>query len=71
MATVKVKEQVILQYGNTSADITDLNAKVRQIWKDGGNKVAYLKSISIYVKPEENAAYYVINENVDGKIELN
>ncbi|MBR1711292.1 MAG: hypothetical protein IJ719_21135 [Clostridia bacterium] len=71
MATVKVKEQVILQYGNTSADITDLNAKVRQIWKDGGNKVADLKSISIYVKPEENAAYYVINENVDGKIELN
>ena len=29
-----------------------------------------MKSVSLYLKPEENAAYYVINEEVSGKIDL-
>ena len=70
MAAVKVKEQVILQFAGKSADVTDLNAKVRQAWKDAGNKVSDLKTIDVYVKPEEGKAYYVINGNTDGSIEL-
>lgn len=35
-----------------------------------GNKIKDLKTLNLYVKPEEDAAYYVINENVSGKIEL-
>ncbi|MBQ8092908.1 MAG: hypothetical protein IJ242_04960 [Clostridia bacterium] len=70
MAAVKVKEQTILQFAGKSAEIGDLNAKVRQAWKDAGNKVGDLKTIDIYVKPEEGMAYYVINGETEGKIEL-
>ena len=37
-----------------------------------GNKVGDIKTIEIYVKPEENAAYYVVNGvgADDYKIEL-
>jgi len=70
MAAVKVKEQIMLQFADKSADISDLNAKVRQAWKDEGNKVSDLKTIDIYVKPEEGFAYYVINGEKEGKIEL-
>ncbi len=70
MAAVKVKEQVLLQYADKSADISDLNTKVRQAWKDAGNKVGDLKTIEVYVKPEEGMAYYVINGETEGRIEL-
>ncbi|MCD8328207.1 MAG: DUF6465 family protein [Ruminococcus sp.] len=33
------------------------------------NKEA-VKSIDVYVKPEDNAAYYVVNAKVSGKIDL-
>lgn len=29
-----------------------------------------IKSIDVYVKPEDNAAYYVVNAKVSGKIDL-
>lgn len=33
------------------------------------NKEA-IKSIDVYVKPEDNAAYYVVNAKVSGKVDL-
>ena len=48
----------------------EIIAKVKEIWTAQGNKIKDLKTLNLYVKPEENAAYYVINEDVDGKIEL-
>ena len=35
-----------------------------------GRKESELKSLTLYVKPEESAAYYVINDDVTGKVEL-
>ena len=34
-----------------------------------GNKVSSMKEIKIYVKPEENSAYYVINGE-SGRVDL-
>ena len=35
-----------------------------------GNRGVDIKTIKVYVKPEENAAYYVVNEDLGGKIDL-
>ena len=70
MAVAKVKEQTILQFADKSSDVASIQAKVRQIWKDAGNKVSELKTIDIYLKPEEEKAYYVINGSVTGTVEL-
>ena len=48
----------------------DLTAKVKEIWKEMGKKAADLKDIKVYVKPEENAAYYVINNEETGSFGL-
>ena len=49
----------------------DLVEKVKDIWtKELDNKVKDMVNVKIYVKPEENAAYYVINDDVTGKSEL-
>lgn len=62
---------VILQFGGKEIDTTALTARVKEIWtKELGNKEKDLKDVKLYVKPEEFAAYYVINGNVTGSIEL-
>ena len=35
-----------------------------------GNKVKDLIDLKIYVKTEENAAYYVINNDVTGRFDI-
>ena len=66
-----VKETVYLQYLGKEIDKDMLIAKVREIWTgELGNKEADLKDITLYLKPEENAAYYVVNQDVTGKINL-
>ena len=43
---------------------------MRRIYENSGKKESAITSLDIYVKPEENAAYYVINGNFAGKVEL-
>lgn len=63
-ATTKVNTYV--EFAGKQIATEELADKVREAYKAEGNK-ARIKSIEIYVKPEENAAYYVINGNAEGK----
>lgn len=65
-----VTEEVYLQYAGKEFSSADLTAKVKEIWKEMGKKAADLKDIKVYVKPEENAAYYVINNEEAGSFGL-
>ncbi|MEE0419616.1 MAG: DUF6465 family protein [Lachnospiraceae bacterium] len=66
-----IKETVFLQYGGKEISNEDVVKKVKEIWtKTLKNKVGDIKTISIYLKPEENMAYYVINDDVTGSVEL-
>ncbi len=66
----KMKEQILLQYRGQEADVTAIAAKVKQAWKDAGNKVSDITSLNIYLKPEEGMIYYVINDAQADKIAL-
>lgn len=66
-----VKETVYLQYLGKEINQDDIMKQVKEIWtKELKNKVADMKSVTLYLKPEENAAYYVVNDEVTGKINL-
>jgi len=46
-------------------------AAVKKAWTaETGKKVGEIATMDLYVKPEEAAAYYVINGNETGKVEL-
>lgn len=63
--------EIYLQYGGKECSTKAIAQKVRDIWtKDMGRTAESMKTVSIYLKPEENMAYYVINEETTGKIEL-
>lgn len=66
-----MKTSFYVEYAGKQVEEKDIIARVKELWVADGNKVKDLKTLNLYVKPEENAAYYVINEDaVSGKIEL-
>lgn len=66
-----VKETVYLQYLGKEINKDDLVNQVKDIWtKELKNKAGDLKTVTLYLKPEENMAYYVINDDVTGSIAL-
>lgn len=62
-----VKEEVNFQFSGKSYTSEDLIRITRDVWRyDLNGKEEDVKSIELYVKPEENTAYYVINGDVTG-----
>ena len=66
-STVKkeVKETVFVQYAGQEYDINEIRAAVKKAWtEETGKKESDITEIQIYVKPEQAAAYYVVNGEV-------
>lgn len=59
--------EVYVEYGGSQYNITDVVDRAKADYR-ATHKVG-VQSCKVYVKPEENAVYYVINK-VAGKLEL-
>lgn len=59
--------EVYVEYGGSQYNITDVVDRAKADYR-ATHKVG-VQSCKLYVKPEENAVYYVINK-VAGKLEL-
>ncbi len=61
----EVVETVFVQYAGQEYDINEIRAAVKKAWiEETGKKESDITEIQIYVKPEEAAAYYVVNGEV-------
>ncbi len=65
-----VKTTFVVQASGKEFSTDELIAKVKEAWFAEGNKEADLKEIAVYVKPEEAAVYYVINNVATGKVDF-
>lgn len=65
-----MKTALYVEYAGKQIEDKTLVTTAKELWVAEGNKVKDIKTLNLYVKPEENAAYYVINEDFSGKIEL-
>ncbi len=62
VAKAAVEESVTIQYSSKSYSTEQLVASAKDIWVyDLQKKEADFKKVELYVKPEENKVYYVIN----------
>ena len=61
-----IKTSVVVQFAGKEVTEKDLIAAVKKAYTKKGNKVGDIKTIEIYVKPEESAVYYVINGTTSG-----
>lgn len=65
-----MKTNMVVQACGIEVSESEMIAKIKEIWVTDGNKVKDLKSLVIYIKPEERKVYYVINDKVNGEIEI-
>ena len=67
----EVKTEIFLQFADKEYTEKEIFQKVKEIWtKVLKNKVGDMKDVKIYLKPEESAAYYVVNGDTTGKVDL-
>lgn len=65
-----MKSTIYVEYQEKQLNETDLVKKAKKVWTEGGKKVSELTSLQVYVKPEENMAYCVFNEDTKGEFSL-
>ena len=62
-----VSAVVYVQYAGSEYVVSGLSEKVTAAYEAEGNKASAIKTLEIYVKPEEGKAYYVVNGDAEGK----
>lgn len=63
-------EEVYLQFGSLEVTTKEVLDKAKQAYVAEGHRESSIKSIRLYLKPEESMAYYVINDKFAGGISL-
>lgn len=63
------KEEIVLQFGDQEVSMSAVSEKVRKSYAQSGSQKE-LREVTIYVKPEDRKAYYVINGETEGSVEL-
>lgn len=63
-------QNVYIQFAGKEVKTEELVEQVKALWTAQGHRVSSIKSLEVYVKPEDAAAYYVINGKENGKIDL-
>lgn len=64
------KTEIIVQYQQNAANLGELEDKVKKQFVAEGHRAGCIKTLNIYVKPEEYKAYYVINDKFFGSVDL-
>ena len=67
-----MKTNYYVEYQGKQTLEKDVVAAAKKVWTGAGNKVKDIKTLDIYVKPEEGAAYFVINgeDGMSGAVAL-
>lgn len=69
-STVKSTLEVFVEYNHEQVDTTAISKQAIEDYKAKGNKDA-VKSVKLYVIPEKNVVYYVINDKASEDYKIN
>lgn len=64
------KEEVIFQFYGKDYDTEDIVKKAQESFAAEGDKKTAIKDMSVYIKPEDGKAYYVVNNNMTGSVDI-
>ncbi len=65
-----IKTRIAVQYLGKEISEQEMIAKAKKAWTAKRNKVGDIKTIDLYVKPEDNAVYFVINGEFTGSAQI-
>ena len=66
----ELKPEVFIQFQGQEAVVAEVIEKAKKQFEAEGHRASSIKSIQVYLKPEEYAAYYVINQKHAGRVRL-
>ena len=69
-AAAKAETVITLEFGDYTAVMATVEEKVKAQVVADGVKASAIKALNIYLKPFENKAYYVVNGDVTGSVDL-
>ena len=69
-AAAKAETVITLEFGDYTAVMSSVEEKVKAQIVAEGVKASAIKSLNIYLKPFENKAYYVVNGDVTGSVDM-
>ncbi len=62
---------IVLQFQGRELSDAALNERFERTWTvDLGRSLDEVESLALYVKPEDSAAYYVVNEDINGSFPI-
>lgn len=69
--TVKkdMKVRTFVEFYGKQVEEKEMIARVKKAWTKKGKRVGDIKTLELYVKPEEGTIYYVINAEETGSVE--
>lgn len=60
-------EEVYFEYNNEQLLTKEIVDRIKETYKGEGHRISSIKSLRVYINPDERKAYYVINEKAEGK----
>lgn len=67
---VAVKEEIFVQFGNREVFTADVVERVKAAYAAEGHAADSIEKVRVYIKPEENMIYYVVNDEYASGISL-
>lgn len=64
----EIKVKAFVEYYGKQVEEKEMIARVKKAWTKTGKKVGDIKTMELYIKPEEAAVYYVINGTETGAV---
>ena len=72
--TVAKKEETVtevyVQFGPGESSVNNVIDTIKAESVEQGHRASSIKSLKVYLKPEDRSAYYVINDKVAGRVDL-
>jgi len=54
-------QNIYIEYQGKQIEQQDIINRVKDAWTQSGHRLTSIKTLNIYIKPEDNAVYYVVN----------
>lgn len=65
-----MKTNTYIQYQGQEYQVKPIINKIKENWLNQGNKIKDIETLNLYIKPEDDAVYFVINDTTSGSLPI-
>lgn len=62
--------EVFVEFYGQQSSVEEIKKRVTDLFVGEGHRASTIKSLKLYLKPEDSSAYYVINDKFAGRVDL-